>query len=124
MITILGRMFLHRPTTVVLPHTSHAQLSTLDSSKQAFDLKLRQAECLLAEEFPDTSTLIRGLRDSKLNKERITSLTPEALMHRRVRRGHLVMPSCVPLRRLSLARFQNTPHRRNLTQSRNSHRWP
>ena len=82
MIAILVPLFLHRPTTVVLPHTSHAQLSTLDSSKQAFDLKLRQAVWLLADGFSDTSTLSRGFRDAKLNKERITALAIDALMRR------------------------------------------
>ena len=62
---------------------SNAQLSTLDSRKQAFDPKIRQALWLLAEEFSGSSTLLRGFRDAKLNKERIASLTLEALAHRR-----------------------------------------
>ena len=45
-----------------------AQLPTMDSSKPAFDQKLRQDVWLLAGEFPDTSALLRGARDSKLNK--------------------------------------------------------
>ena len=64
------------------PPTSQAQLPKLDSSKQAFDLKLRQAVWLLADGFSDTSTLSRGFRDAKLNKERITALAIDALMRR------------------------------------------
>ena len=65
------------------PPVSHAHVSALDSSKQAYDLNLRQAACLLAGEFPDTPSLARRFRDSKLNKKRITSLTLEALTQRR-----------------------------------------
>ena len=55
----------------------------MDSRKQDSDRKLRQAAWLIAEEFSDASTLLRGLRDAKLDKERITALTIEAMMQRR-----------------------------------------
>ena len=61
---------------------SRAQLPTMDSSRPAFGVKLKQAAWLLSEEFPNTSALLCGFRDAKLNKERIAILTLDAIMQR------------------------------------------
>ena len=52
------------------------------NAKQGVDPKVRQGLWLLAEEFPDASTLIKGFRAAKLDKERIAILTIEALTQR------------------------------------------
>ena len=61
---------------------SRAQLSAMDSGKPDFGQRPRQASWPLAEEFPDTPKLLRGIHDAKLNKGRITALTLDALMRR------------------------------------------
>ena len=65
------------------PLISNARVSTFDQSNRVFDSKLREAIWLLAEEFSETSTLLRGFHDAKLNRERIAALTLEAVMQRR-----------------------------------------
>ena len=62
---------------------SNACLSFVDSGNQAFGPKLRQVVWLLAEEFSDSSTLLRGVHDAKIDKERINALAIEAMMQRR-----------------------------------------
>ena len=52
------------------------------TSKHGFDQKLKQDVWLLAEEFPDSSSLLKGLHTAKIDKGRITILTLEALMQR------------------------------------------
>ena len=47
-----------------------------------FDSKLREAVWILAEEFSNTPSLLRGFYEAKLNKERVIALTIEALMQR------------------------------------------
>ena len=81
----------HDPSAYIHPpphdgiesHASSAQFPTLDSRKQAFDQKLRRADWLLAEEFPDTPARLRWPHGGKLNNGRITALTIDDLMRRR-----------------------------------------
>ena len=54
----------------------------MDSSNPAFGLDIRQAAWRLADELSNTSALLIGFHDAKLNKERITALTIEALTRR------------------------------------------
>ena len=65
-----------------LPPASRSQVTAPDGAKQVFDSGLRPAVWLLAEEFSNTSTLLQGFYQAKLNKERIIVLTLEALMQR------------------------------------------
>ena len=50
--------------------------------KQGFGSKLREALWLLDEEFSHTSTLLRGIYKTNLNKERIVAITIDALTQR------------------------------------------
>ena len=61
---------------------SNTRVSTVGHGNSVFDSKLREAIWLLAEEFSDSPTLLRGFHDAKLNRERITALTLEAVMQR------------------------------------------
>ena len=62
---------------------SNTRVSAVEQGDRAFDNKLREAAWLLAEEFSDYPTLLRGFHVAKLNRERVTALTLEALMQRR-----------------------------------------
>ena len=78
------------PTTFIPPPPddgsesplSNTQHSTAMAGKQGYDPKLKQDLWLLAEEFPDPPTLIKGFHTAKLDRGRITILTIEALMRR------------------------------------------
>ena len=61
---------------------SNTQRSLVESNKLGFDQKLKQDVWLLAEEFSDSSTLLKCPHAAKLDKERITILTIEVLMQR------------------------------------------
>ena len=65
-----------------LSPTSRSHATAPVGATQAFDSQLREAVWLLAEEFSNTSTLLLGFYEAKLNKERIIALTIEALMQR------------------------------------------
>ena len=66
------------------PPISNTRVSTVEQGNRAFDNKLREAVWLLADEFSDSPTLLRGFHVAKLNRERVTALTLEALMQRRM----------------------------------------
>ena len=61
---------------------SVARCSTSVTGKPAFGQKPRQSIWLLVGEFSGVSTLLQGFHRAKLNRERITALTLEALMQR------------------------------------------
>ena len=65
-----------------LSPASRSQVTDPGGVNQGFDPKLREAVWLLAEEFPNTSTLLHGFYKTNLNKGRIVALTFEALMRR------------------------------------------
>ena len=64
------------------PPLSNAQLSVVGASKRGFDQKLKQDVWLLAGEFSDSPTLLKGPHTAKIDKEHITILTLDALMQR------------------------------------------
>ena len=61
---------------------SGTRLSAVGTTSHPFGPKLLQAVWFMAEEFSNTSTLLNGFYEAKLNKGRIAALTIEALMQR------------------------------------------
>ena len=57
-------------------------MSAVNQGNRTFDIKLREADWILAGEFSYCATLLKGRREAKLNRDRPTALTLESLTRR------------------------------------------